>query len=176
MENWAKEQLGLALSKVGLSRVMVRHLGELCVGRVIGEGGLKEPSLELEIRTLHDLFPQDFGKRELMKMYVKGELHFLPEMNPSAKRGDIQLMLCPWGMVGGEVPQDKSRGQNVWMALCVSCGYWREIPGATRRKFVVDRKDFRCANSPWLTNCASPRTEFEATFTRVGNSIKDRRD
>jgi len=180
---WAKEQIALAIEKPAQSGVLVNEQGELQRGRILGEGGLVNdgkpvPSVQIEIRTVHDVYCKDYSYDQVADLYGDQLFHFLPPSFPNTKRGSTQLLLIPWGMVGGDRPQGDVAGEaveRVWTVLCVACGYWRHVPSSTRHKFCSSRKDFRCKDSPWLVDCSSKRTELELRFQRVGKSIKDRR-
>jgi len=180
-QEWVKAQLRLGIDKPSMSRVMVHDQGELQKGRILGQGGLTlegvpVPSVQVEIHTLHDVYPRDFAKSEIAKMWAKEHWHFLPESFPNTMRGSTQLLLCPWGMVGEERPRDNVKGQHerVWMVCCIKCGYWRHVPAQTRKKFSAREKEFRCKDSPWLDNCSSEKSELEQKFKRVATP-KERR-
>lgn len=174
---WVKSQLEIAIAHPEKSRVLVESYGGLHHGRIQGEGNLAgdERSIDIQVMTMVDTYPRDFAISELVRLFHRKEFYFLPEKMPSATNGSKPVLIVPWGADDEDPPRNTATERRCFMALCVQCGHWRIVPAATRNKFKGRKTDFRCKDSPWLSNCRSPLTDLESEFKRVGHSIKDRR-
>lgn len=116
---------------------------------------------------------QDYTVAALAKEWVKGRLHFLPDVMPSAKDGKKPIMLRPWGD-DADVDEDEDHAalETCFMALCNLCGRWRTIPKRTRSRFKGKKATFHCAHSPWAEDCSTPLTELEEASRKVPPGLR----